>query len=47
MPTVAGRLGHASPSTTSKIYAHSVLSADERAALVIDKMIEKGNKKTK
>ena len=30
--TVAMRLGHANPTTTAKIYAHAIRSADEAAA---------------
>ena len=34
--TVANRLGHAMPSTTTNIYAHAIRSADEAAAEAID-----------
>ena len=32
IPTVAKRLGHAKPTTTNKVYAHAIRSADEAAA---------------
>ena len=34
--TVAARLGHANPSTTTKIYAHAIKSADAAAAEALD-----------
>ncbi|WP_122791175.1 hypothetical protein [Intestinibacillus sp. Marseille-P6563] len=49
LQTVAARLGHANTTTTSKIYAHAIRSADEAAAEAlqdilhpIKKSIEKG-----
>lgn len=34
--TVAGRLGHATPATTTKIYSHEIKSADAAAAEMLD-----------
>ena len=36
IPTVSHRLGHSSITTTSKIYAHAIQSADEIASDIID-----------
>lgn len=36
IPTVSRRLGHSSISTTTKVYAHAIQSADEIASEVID-----------
>lgn len=36
IPTVSRRLGHSSISTTTKMYAHAIQSADEIASEVID-----------
>lgn len=36
--TVAERLGHAQPSTTTNIYAHAIKVADEKAAQVLDNL---------
>lgn len=36
IPTVSRRLGHSSISTTIKVYAHAIQSADEIASKVID-----------
>ncbi len=45
--TVAHRLGHANASTTTKIYAHAIKSADEAAAEAIADILSPGkNKKT-
>ncbi len=32
LPAVAARLGHASPTTTLRVYAHAVAAGDARAA---------------
>lgn len=37
--TVAGRLGHADSTTTSKIYAHAIQSAEAAAAEVLDNLL--------
>lgn len=34
--TIAARLGHANPSTTTKIYTHAIKSADAAAAETLD-----------
>ena len=39
LTTVAGRLGHANPSTTTKIYSHEIKSADAAAAEVLDDIL--------
>lgn len=38
--TVAGRLGHASPSTTGNIYSHAIKTADEIASDMLDDMLK-------
>ena len=38
--TVAGRLGHASPSTTGNIYSHAIKTADEIAADTLDSLLK-------
>lgn len=38
--TVAGRLGHASPSTTGNIYSHAIKTADEMASDALDMMLK-------
>ena len=40
--TVANRLGHANPSTTTKIYAHEIRSADEAAAETLQNILLPG-----
>lgn len=40
LTTVAKRLGHADASTTSKIYAHAIRSADEAASEIIDNVFD-------
>lgn len=42
---VADRLGHASPTTTGKIYAHAIQSANAAAANVLDDMLHPARKK--
>lgn len=37
--TVANRLGHATPATTTKIYAHAIRSADEAAAETLQNIL--------
>jgi integrase len=41
--TVAGRLGHANPAMTLRVYAHAVEAADEAVALTIGRMLEPGD----
>ena len=38
--TVAGRLGHASPSTTGNIYSHAIKTADEIASDALDTLLK-------
>jgi integrase len=38
--TVAGRLGHANPAMTLRVYAHAVEAADEAVAKSIGRMLE-------
>jgi len=38
--TVAGRLGHANPAMTLKVYAHAVQAADEAVARTIGRMLD-------
>lgn len=42
--TVANRLGHANASTTTKIYAHAIRSADEAAAEAVEDMLHPAKK---
>ena len=39
LTTVAARLGHANSTTTSKIYAHAIKSADQAAAEVLQDIL--------
>lgn len=39
LTTIAYRLGHANPTTTSKIYAHAIKSADEAAAEALENLL--------
>ena len=39
LTTVAGRLGHATPATTTKIYSHEIKSADAAAAEMLDDLL--------
>jgi integrase len=41
IPTIAARLGHANPSTTTKIYTHAIKSADAAAAETLDYIFSK------
>ena len=41
--TVAARLGHANTSTTAKIYAHAIKSADEAAAETLEDLLNPNN----
>ena len=43
--TVSHRLGHATPATTTRIYAHAIKSADEAAAETLQDILS-GSKKT-
>ena len=40
--TVAGRLGHANPAMTLRVYAHAVEAADEAVARTIGRMLDPG-----
>lgn len=42
--TVAGRLGHASAATTTKIYAHAIQSADAAAAELLQNLLRPNSK---
>lgn len=44
LTTIAARLGHADPTTTSKIYIHAIKSADAAAAEQLDMVFSKQNK---
>ena len=46
LTTVAHRLGHTNASTTTKIYAHAIKSADEAAAEAISDILTLGRKQT-
>ena len=46
LTTVAHRLGHTNASTTTKIYAHAIKSADEAAAEAIADILTLGRKQT-
>ena len=39
--TIASRLGHANPSTTTKIYTHAIQSADAAAAEALDNIFSR------
>lgn len=39
--TVAKRLGHSNASTTTRIYAHAIQSADEQAADILQDLLNK------
>ena len=41
LTTIAARLGHADPTTTSKIYTHAIQSADAAAAEQLDMIFTK------
>ena len=43
LTTIASRLGHADPTTTSKIYVHAIKSADAAAAEQLDILFSKQN----
>ncbi len=45
LTTVSKRLGHASPATTAKIYAHAIRTADEIAAQEIENILTAKKKK--
>jgi integrase len=40
IPTVSKRLGHASISTTTKIYSHAIQSADEKASEILSEKLD-------
>lgn len=42
--TISSRLGHANPSTTTKIYTHAIQSADAKAADALDNIFTKKRK---
>lgn len=44
LPTVAKRLGHADTTTTSRIYAHAIKSADEAAADTLQDILHSSRK---
>jgi integrase len=44
--TVAGRLGHSTPSLTLNVYSHEVPGAQEHAALVMDRIIREALQRT-
>lgn len=44
--TISARLGHANPSTTTKIYTHAIQSADAAAADALDNIFTKPRKRT-
>jgi integrase len=43
VPTVAGRLGHANPSTTLGVYAHFITSSDAEAARLLGNLLQPNN----
>lgn len=45
--TVAQRLGHATPDTTAKVYAHAIKTANEAAAAILDDMLKPHQSKIK
>lgn len=45
--TVAGQLGHSSPTTTMKIYAHSIQSAQAAAAEMMDELLTPPKRRTR
>lgn len=45
--TIAARLGHANPSTTTKIYTHAIKSADAAAAETLDNIFKDNVKTTR
>lgn len=47
LTTVANRLGHANASTTTKIYAHAIKSADEAAAEILKNILSPAGSKGK
>jgi integrase len=44
--TVAGRLGHSTPSLTLNVYGHEVPGAQEHAALVMDRIVREALRRT-
>ncbi len=45
--TIAARLGHANPTTTTKIYTHAIKSADAAAAETLDSIFNNNTKNTR
>ena len=45
--TISARLGHANPSTTTKIYTHAIKSADAAAADALDNIFTSPNRNDK
>ena len=45
--TIAKRLGHTTPATTTKVYAHAIRSADEAAAETLQNLLTPKNKSSK
>lgn len=43
--TVAGRLGHANPAMTLRVYAHAVESADEAVAAMLGGLLDEGDRR--
>jgi integrase len=41
IPTVAARLGHATPAITTRIYAHAIRGTDEQAAQEMQRILAK------
>ena len=39
LPTLSNRLGHTSPTTTSRIYIHAIRTADEAAADILEDIL--------
>lgn len=46
IPIVSKRLGHANVTTTTKIYAHAIQSADEKAANILAEKLNPINNNT-
>jgi integrase len=42
--TVAGRLGHRNPSTTLNVYSHFLQNADDQAAHVLAKLLDRSER---
>ena len=46
LTTVANRLGHATPATTTTVYSHAIKSADAAAAQILEDILHPGKYKT-